>query len=332
MTATPNTLTVSPDVEKHLSKFQDWLSLKPRSKENYLGRVRSFYYHTGRDTPITPESLASINELALTDQLIEQISCESDKYALKKYFDWLQLRAPSPDIERTTLFFKNKIDSAEVNVDSRDVGEKVLSLEKVQDLCRQVPSQMQSDQEQVRLMLQMMYETGTRISGMLWLEWQDVWREEWGGTQLDDTELVIHKKRSKSKKSGIVEMTGDTVERLDRHEQRMDSAAPDERVFLNHIQEDSAYERVYRHFKNRGAEIGVPDVSPHWFRHSRLTHLGLQMREEDKSYPEIKERLRRYGRHKSSETTEIYIKILKNRKAESISQYSTVSWEDNDAN
>lgn len=322
-----NTLGVSPDVETHLEQFYDWLSLKPRSKDNYVGRVRSFYYHTGRDTPITPTDLESINETALTDELIEQISCESDKWALKKYFDWLQLRAPSPEIERTTLFFKNKIDSAELNVDSRDLDEKVLSLEKVRELCLKTPQRLQTDNEQARLLLQLMYETGTRISGMLWLEWQDIWREEWAGRKLDNTELVIHHERSKSKESGIVELSQDTVQRLKNHETRIEPDDASEKVFFSHMRERSAYQKIYRNFKSQAAEIGVPDASPHWFRHSRLTHLGLQMLEEGKSYPEIKERLRRYGRHKSSETTEIYIKILKNRKAESVSQYSNISWD-----
>jgi hypothetical protein len=52
----------------------------------------------------------------------------------------------------------------------------------------------------------------------------------------------------------------------------------------------------------------------------------MEMREDGKSYAEVKERLRKYGRHQSGETTEIYIKILKDRQAESVRKYSTISW------
>jgi len=319
-------LSVSPTIEDHLQKFRNWLSLAPRSKDNYTARVRSFYHHTGRDTPLNPAELTDLDAELLTDDLVTHISCETDKYALKKYFDWLQQRSPSVDIERTTLFFKNKIDKAEVNPQKRNISEKILSLAKVQKLTTKTPDRLRSDQHQTRLLLQLMYDTATRISGMLWLEWRDIWRDEWEGQSLEDHELVIHHERSKSKESGVVELSDGTLHRLQIHEERVTPTDPNQKVFFPEMTEQSAYQKIYRNFKTQAEKSGVPEASPHWFRHSRLTHLGLQMLDEGKSYPEIKERLRRYGRHRSGETTEIYIEILKNRKAERISKYSTIEW------
>lgn len=319
-------LTVAEEIETHLNNFHDWLSLRPRSKDKYTEHIRSFYHHTGRDTPLNPQTFTDLDKAILTDDLTQHISCRTDKFALKKYFDWLQLRSPTPEAERTILFFKNKVDGAEISPDERNIDEKVLSVQRVRDLCEQIPANMRTDQQETRLVLQMMYDTATRISGMLWLEWQDVWREEYAGDVLADNELLIHHDRSKSKKSGIVELSDDTVRRLEKHEQQIDPDNPRQRVFYSGIKEASAYQKIYRNFKNTAKEKGVPDASPHWFRHSRLTHLGLQMRADGKSYPAIKERLRKYGRHRSGETTEIYIKILKNRKTESVQKYSTISW------
>lgn len=322
----PQERTVATPVEHHIERFQNWLSLRPTSKEKYTERIRSFYSQSLRDTPLDPEQFTDIDETRLTDDLIEFISCETDQYALKKYFDWLQQRSPDVQNERTILFFKNKIDHAELNPDERDIGEKVLSVDKVRELCQQTPRQMRTDQDQTRVLLQMMYDTATRISGMLWLEWRDIWREEYEGKPLGSQELLIHKERSKSKESGIVELSDDTLQRLKQHEERITPTDSHQRVFYNHLQPSSAYQKVYRNFKDVAENIGVPEASPHWFRHSRLTHLGMKMREEGKSYPDIKERLRKYGRHQDATTTEIYIKILKNRKTESISQYSAISW------
>lgn len=322
----PDSLTVASAIDDHLAKFADWLSLSQRSQTKYVERVRSFYHHTGRDTPLNPQEFTGLDEAILTDDLIQQVSSQTDKYALKKYFDWLQQRSPDPETERTVLFFKNKIDGADINPDERNIDEKVLSIPKVKELVRTVPANMRTDQDDARLLLQMMYDTATRISGMLWLEWQDVWRTEWNGRQLADDELVIYADRSKSKESGVVELSADTLQRLDEHEDRINPADATGNVFFSDLTEQSAYQKIYRNFKNAAAEIGVPDASPHWFRHSRLTHLGLQMLEDGKSYPEIKERLRQYGRHRSGETTEIYIKIVKERQTANVTKYSTVQW------
>lgn len=313
-------------ITDHINRFQDWLDLSQRSKANYGSSIRRFYHLSARNTPINPDGLAHRNTAGLTDALAEHITSDSMKYAMQKYFDWLQQRAPTEEDERTILFLKNKVESQDPSTEPSDIGEKVLSQEKVRELCIKTPQRPRSHQDQIRLLLQLMYDTATRISGMLWLEWQDIWRTEYEGRPLDDRELLIHCDRSKSKESGVVELTEDTCQRLRDYEDRVNPTDSNETVFFTDLKEQSAYQKLYRNFKTQAAKSGVPDASPHWFRHSRLTHLGMEMLDEGKSYPEIKERLRRYGRHRSGETTEIYIKILKNRRAESVSQYSTIDW------
>lgn len=319
-----------PLLEDHIQTFRNTLDLSPRSINNYTSSVKRFYRLTGRNQPIDPKHLDDISTSRLAEELSEHITSQSMKYAMLKYFDWLQQRAPSVQSERTILFFRNKVEKKDPGTESRDIGEKVLSSDKVKEIVKTAPTYVNDGRDQVQLLLQLMYDTATRISGMIWLEWQDVWREEYAGEKLADHELLIHQDRSKSETSGIVELGPATRQLLDDHEDRVTPTDAETNVFLPDLAERSVYQKIYRCFKKAAAECGVPDASMHWFRHSQLTHLGMEMREDGQDYAQIKERLRRYGRHKQADTTEIYIKILKQKKAGSISQYRTVSWGDTD--
>lgn len=318
-------------LEDHIQTFENTLNLSPRSVDNYTSSVKRFYRLTGRTDPIDPTKLNEVSTSRLAEELSEHITSQSMKYALLKYFDWLQQRAPSVEAERTILFFRNKVEKNDPGTNSRDIGEKVLSSDKVKEIVKTAPTYVNSGGDQVRLLLQLMYDTATRISGMIWLEWQDVKREEYAGEPLDDLEMLIHQDRSKSETSGIVELSPATRQLLEEHEDRIPSTDPETKVFFPDLAERSVYQKIYRCFKKAAAECGVPDASMHWFRHSQLTHLGMEMREAGQDYAQIKERLRRYGRHKQADTTEVYIKILKQKKAGSINQYRTVSWHDHEA-
>jgi len=50
------------------------------------------------------------------------------------------------------------------------------------------------------------------------------------------------------------------------------------------------------------------------------------MLKDGHDYPYVKERLRRYARHESAETTEIYIELLKKQSQEKIKKYSPINW------
>lgn len=315
-----------PAIEDHLGKFRDWLDLADTSIQTYITCLRTFYERSGRDTPVPHTDFTERQIGVIADDISQHTTSKSMQAALKKYFDWLQERTPAQDDERTIIFLRNKVESTNPSTSSSDISEKVVSSDMVEQLCQAVPRNMRRDQREARLFLQFMYDTATRFSGTNWLEWQDVWREEYAGEKLDDTEIVIHSDRSKSHDSGVVEIMPGTLQLLQQHEQQVSPTHGSEQVFFPNMTDDSVYQKIYRNMKSVGQDIGIPDVSPHWFRHSRLTHLGLEMLEGGKSYPEIKERLRQYGRHRSGETTEIYIKILKERRSERVSKYSPVTW------
>lgn len=135
-------------------------------------------------------------------------------------------------------------------VNHQDVKEKVLSVDKAEELCRTTPALMNTDQEETRLLLQMMYVTATRISGMTRLEWRDMFRTEFSGQQLQDNELVISSDRSKSKETGIVELIVDTLRRLNQHRQQATPTDTHQKVFFPSIQRDSAYAKIYSPFKD----------------------------------------------------------------------------------
>lgn len=329
MSATAKSL--ADPVHHHIQTFQDSLDLSDRSIRNYTSCVKRFYRLTGRDQPIDPNNLENISTSRLAEELSEHINSQSMKYGMLKYFDWLQERAPSVESERTILFFRHKIENKSPKSQSRDIGEKVLSSEKCKEIIRTAPKEVNDRPEDGRLLLRMMYDTATRISGMIWLEWQDVWREEYAGEALGPNELLIHRDRSKSETSGIVELEPETLNLLQAYEDRVTPSNAHANVFFPEMTERSVYQKIYRCFKTAAEKCGVPDASTHWFRHSRLTHLGVGMLDDGKDYAQIKERLRQYGRHKQAETTEIYISILKQKRTESISKYSPISWEDTDA-
>lgn len=315
-------------VQDHIQTFRDSLNLSDRSIRNYTSCVKRFYRLTDRDEPIDPANLDELSTSDLAEDLSDHITSQSMKYGMLKYFDWLQQRAPAVEAERTLLFFRNKVENKDPTTESRDIGEKVLSSDKCEEIIYTAPNEVNDRPQDARLLLQMMYDTAARVSGMLWLEWQDVWREEYAGEPLADNELLIHRERSKSDTSGVVELQPATRMLLEQHEARIDPSESHTEVFFPDMTERSAYMKIYRCFKTAAEKCGVPDASTHWFRHSRLTHLGMKMLEDGKDYAQIKERLRQYGRHKQAETTEIYISILKQKRRESISKYSPISWDD----
>jgi len=202
----------------------------------------------------------------------------------------------------------------------------VISPTKVVELINTAEKQTNSKPQETRTALQFMYDTAARRKGVAFIEWQDFWRDEFQGKQLDDNELIIHWKRSKSKITGVVEVSQDTLRRLQSLEQERENPSPQERIFFADLKRSSARQKIYNEFKKAAASIGWPEVSPHWFRHSRLTHLGQEMLKEGHDYPYVKERLRKYGRHESSDTTEDYIELLKRQDQEKITKYSNIEW------
>jgi integrase len=227
------------------------------------------------------------------------------KYGLNKYLFFLDTDANSIEGRSKINFLRTTLDRLEFDDDpDTNVGEKVIRLSRVKTIC----SAAEAKDSELGLFLKMMYETGTRASGMKLLLWKDVHREAWQGEPLAETDIFIDHRRSKSKNDGVVTVSDATYQRLEQvHAER--DPAPEDLVFFPDLKRDSVYKKVWRFFDQNFAE-----ETPHYFRHSRLTHLAMQMYEEDDlNYATIKERLRNYARHESAETTELYIELAKQK-------------------
>jgi integrase len=309
-------------LDNHLEEFEHWAkkSVSETSAKNYTTTVKGFYKNSKRKNVLELDGDDdSIEEIS--GDIADHVSSRSMKFGLKKYLDWLSLKASSVQSERTAEFLKKKIDKVPIEQSKSDVESKVISGTTLAKVCGEAGE----TDEELGVMLRMMYETGSRFSGMNRLLWRDVWRTEFSGEQLEDHQVFISKDRSKGKVDGVVEISDRTLKEIQQLENKKDPGKS-EQVFFPEMTNPSTYQKAWRFF-----DMHWPEYSTHFFRHSRLTHLGLEMYEEEGlDYPTIKERLRRYGRHKNSDTTEIYIEIVKNKlaqKNQNMAQYRQVSWE-----
>lgn len=311
------------ELEKHLEDFKSWGTNQGGSSsgsmKNYSSSVKKFYTTTGLKV-IDPEKINQEKASQLTELLTTSISSRSMKYGLKKYFEFLSYLAPTMESQSRINFLEDKLKSMDFNVSERNIQNKVMSAERV----GQLVNKAEETDEELELAYRMMYETATRASGMYLLEWRDVHRSEWGGEKLKDHEIFISKNRSKGKEDGVVRISDSTLSdliQLKRDREEMPNRQ--EKVFFPEMTRESLYQKMWRVTKN-------VEESTHWFRHSRLTHLGMQMhQEEDLEYDTIKGRLQRYARHRDSKTTEIYIEIVKKkitRKNSSMEKYRQVEW------
>ena len=326
---------INPEIETHIENFRTWLQSRATddTARLYTSCLEAFYRNHNLSRPIDPENpTLTVKEkgenndtISLNEAIPQFITNSSKKYALNKYFEWLRERTPSAEEEQTIVFLKNKIQSATPSTTQDDIEEKVISPQKVVDIINAVDYVTNSSPWETMLAFQFMYETAARRKEVAEIEWRDILIEELNEVQLSDTEVVIRSERSKSASTGIVEISEETASKLDQHRKDADCPARDDRVFFADMKLSSARQKLYKEFK-KAARHANTDASPHWFRHSRLTHLGRGMLQEEHDYPYVKERLRRYARHESADTTEIYIELLKQQNQELVSKYSPVSW------
>lgn len=313
------------ELESHLDNFKEWMENSDnktgeKSVENYYTTVRGFYRNTGRKQPIdlTNDSDEYLEELS--HDIANHITSRSMKFGLKKYLSWISLQTSSFQAEKTAGFMREKIGRVPLDQDQQDVESKVIAGQTLGSVCRKA----EETDNQLGIMLRMMYESASRFSGMNRLLWRDVWRNEFSGEELEAHQVYISKERSKGKVNGVVEISDQTLSDL---EKMADERNPDrnEQVFFPEMTNPSTYQKAWRFFDNHYQEY-----STHYFRHSRLTHLGMQMHEEEgMEYPEIKEKLRRYARHKNSDTTELYTEIVKDKLAQrnqDMAKYRKVDW------
>jgi integrase len=256
----------------------------------------------------------------VVDDLSTHVSSNSMKAGLRKYLGYRGFHATTIEEQRTAQFLREKVGRIDIAESPRDVESKVLPTDTVAQVCRDADEK----NRELSLMLRMMYETATRFSGVNNLLWKDVWRDQFSGESLNQHQVLISKDRSKGKVDGVVEVSDHTRQRLQELTDDRDPDA-DDLVFFPDLKRPSVYTKAWRHF-----DTYADNIVTHSFRHSRLTHLGLEMYEnEGLEYGQIKERLRNYARHTSADTTETYIEIVKEKirqRSDVMADYRNVKW------
>jgi len=330
-----------PDpIKDEILDFFDWFSEKTDSTdtlEDYSAYVKGFYTkthaRTGIEEPVQLETDQDLNQVK--SQMKRYIGSRATEYGLRKYLEYLQNMRGMQETRHAKLLddMLQGVGKKNQNRSRKEkIGAKVRSREKVETIIETAPDHTTTlDEDELQLFLRVMYETAGRVGDVQRLLWGDVDKENLHGNELDENEIVIDAQRSKSKESGSVRLSDGTLQRLQEHRERDDiDDGPDQFVFFQDRESrDKNYRRIRRAFRGAGKEAGIPvkndtDFGTHNFRHSRLTHLGRQMLEDeerDLDYSTVRERLRSYARHIRAEDTEVYIDLLKEKYQIDISKY-----------
>jgi integrase len=331
---------VPHSIEQEILDFYDWFSDKTDSTdtlEDYTAYVKGFYVkthgRTGIEHPVQLETDQDLNQVK--SQMKRYIGSRATEYGLRKYLDYLQDMRGIQETRNAKLLddMLQGVGKKNQNRSRKEkIGAKVRSREKIETIIETAPDHTNTlDEDELELFLRVMYETAGRVGDVQRLLWGDVDRENLHGNELDQNEIVIDAQRSKSKESGSVRLSDETMQRLREHRKKDEiDDGPDQFVFFQDREsKDKNYRRIRRSFRSGGKEAGIPinsdeDFGTHNFRHSRLTHLGRQMLEDeerDLNYSTVRERLRSYGRHKNVDDTEVYIELLKEKYQIDISKY-----------
>lgn len=274
-------------IESDLQEFKENIDVSSNSLDNYVSSLRKFYSSLDRSTPIEPES--NIDKVSTHLEIF--VTSRSMKYALLKYFKFKEDQAESYEGIGKMRFLIKMLKRLEY--EDTEVEDKVLKKSRIDAICNQAEGEL-------NLLLRVMYETATRVSGVRFMKWKDLDRKEFKGEPLTPTQIHVSSDRSKSKIDGVVEISEDSKDRLE-HLREKRCPTQEEYIFFPDIKRDSVYRKIWRHFSQ-------PET-PNYFRHSRLTHLAIEIhKNENIPYELVREKVRKYARHKDSDSTEIYIK------------------------
>lgn len=332
------------EIRDELIGFNQWLDKKKKNKtrSDYLIYTAGYYQYAYEEhSRITPIDLSDGN-IALDDikhEMTEYIREHSKavEYGLKSYLDYIQEEKGSEEA-RQAMFLRDQIsgvgDQTKERTKEDKIGEKVRSRNTVDTVIEKAPEYSRTlDADEFQLFLRLMYDTAGRVRDILKLQWRDVDRDGFKNQSIDEDQIFISAERSKSKNSGIVNLRNRTLELLNAYRDQTNvDTDPTAQVFFQDrdrgpwpTDDDKRYyDRILSAMQtaaHRYSGLGKTEIGTHDFRHSRLVHLGAKMLDDSHSYPEVRERLQKYGRHDDQETTEIYIGILKNRDTIDLRKY-----------
>ena len=311
-------------VQEEIEDFREHLETQTDSEDtikNYISSVKRYYRLNKLRKPINPSRFVYLEDKEdmrkqegtdrepdvplhrdydeLFKSLDTTITSRSMKYGVKKYYEYLKSQS-SRRLTRLNLSeILEKLGNLEINQEDLN-NNKYLTQGKVKEF---IEAAEEKDPE-FGTLLQMMYETGARASGMTNIQWRDVEIEQRDGKNLEKTDIFLSKTRTKGKVNGIVYITEETYKQLQLLKEDREPE-PKDVVFYPDMTRGSLYNKIWRHFEDT-------DASPHSFRHTRLIDLGIKLHEhEGLSYESLLGKVSDYARHKKKDTTEIYVDKVK---------------------
>ncbi|MFB6158332.1 MAG: tyrosine-type recombinase/integrase [Candidatus Nanohalobium sp.] len=331
----PN-IELDESVVDELENFKEYLEENHTSDKtvtdyfNYVKRYYAFSYkHHDRFGVIDlePDENEDMVIDKINNEMVNYIGSKATEYGLKKYLDFKAERS-GRTATRNANYLRSQVHSVGESTEARSKEDKIRAkIHSEQEILRiidKVGDHIEVlDEEELKLFLQVMYETAGRFSDIARLRWKDYERDTWSGVKLDDNQILIHADRSKSKNSGTVKVTDSTRTRIEDF--KPENVNGDEKIFFKDTDDlKKLYYRVLNPLKAAADKVAVDLEGTHDFRHSRLVKLGKKMAEDednDYDYSQIKSRLSNYARHSDEETTEIYIDTLKRKYQIDISDY-----------
>jgi len=274
---------LSPEFKREMLEFYSYMVRHSQLDENTAKMYVNYVKRIG-----SPISL-DMKDSEILDILKNNITSNTVKFAFKQYL--LYKKSKETDIDKIKLIFfiLNEISYSNINKRARNIvdADDILSPEDISLLYRA------SRNEEIKVLIPLLYETGCRINELLQNFWVNViWKEK---------KIKIPKEISKSGKMRFVEF--DVSYPLLKRLFITKGEKINERIFnLN-------YHAVYNNIRRLGRRVLNRDIHPHLFRHSIATNTAVRMMKLGKNEAEIREDLRKYLGHASGETTRIYINI-----------------------
>lgn len=338
-------------IQEEIKEYKNYLENENSSDQTiykYSNRIKNFLEKNDRNE-ISIEDLKNSAEKE-QDEVIMEIekfasSSQSDSYAMKSYLNYIQSEKTTS--RQTRILINSILEVADLSPEtsgrskknSEKIKSKIYPKDEISTLIEEAPSYGGLDEDELRLYLRTMYYTAGRNDDIVRLEWRDVLREKWQNPDTgkrhdleDEPKFTIHCNRSKSKSTGIVNVPEEVWNNLiELKEQREEEDKFDEEDYVFFPDVDRVGRKMHQKInyifrQSKKKDLGYRDggPSPHCFRHSRLTHMGMTMLDEGDSYEDIRTELARYGRHEDTETTDIYISKVKEESGKDFSQYTSL--------